>query len=77
MPGSLSNGDVKWVVGLVNLELRIYVWAEQRDLKLVDKKRLFKAMRIYEDPGKSVYGRNGKGPRLISEEGPIRTKRGD
>lgn len=44
MPGILSDGDVKWIVGLVNLELRIYVWAEQRDLKLVDKKRLFKAI---------------------------------
>ena len=69
--------DVNWVVGLVNLELRIYVWAEERDLKFFDKKMLFKAMSIYESPGKNMYRRDGKGLRLISKESPQITKRGD
>ena len=40
---SLSDGGVKWIVGLVNLKLRINVWAEERDFKFFDKKMLFNA----------------------------------
>ena len=74
---SLSDGDVKWIVGLVNLELRIIAWAEERDFKFFDKKMLFKTMSMYESSGKNMYRRDEKGLRLISKESPVITKRGD
>ena len=74
---SLSDGGVKWIVGLVNLKLRINVWAEERDFKFFDKKMLFKAMSMYESPRKNMYKRDGKGLRLISKESQVIIKRGD
>jgi hypothetical protein len=65
------SGDVKWILGLVNLELKKYGWAEERDLRVIGKKMLCEAMSVYEVLGEVVHREVGMDPALSTEGNPI------